>query len=180
VSKDRNAGLGVELTDGQHKTIYWHLDKTMVDLKQSVKAGEVIGLGGTTGFSTGPHLHFGLKEVDSKGVTVNHNNGFLGAIDPSPYFAKRHGDKWNLPAVFNRYGRVKDWQAEWTMRFKNAWLHRQLIARGRHPLSLKDYELNALVYGHWSFDEVMCDGMYYLYKHLTKMEYRTGKRPFVC
>jgi murein DD-endopeptidase MepM/ murein hydrolase activator NlpD len=44
VSKDRNSGLGVEISDGQHKTIYWHLDKTQVDLKQNVKAGEMLVL----------------------------------------------------------------------------------------------------------------------------------------
>ena len=40
------------------ETLYGHLSKINVKPKQVVTAGEVIGLGGSTGNSTGPHLHF--------------------------------------------------------------------------------------------------------------------------
>ena len=40
------------------ETLYGHLSKINVQPNQSVAAGEVIGLGGSTGNSTGPHLHF--------------------------------------------------------------------------------------------------------------------------
>ena len=40
------------------ETIYGHLSKQLVDENQEVRAGEVIGLGGNTGRSTGSHLHF--------------------------------------------------------------------------------------------------------------------------
>ena len=40
------------------ETIYGHLSKQLVKEDQFVKAGEVIGLGGNTGRSTGSHLHF--------------------------------------------------------------------------------------------------------------------------
>lgn len=44
--------------DNGLETIYGHLSKQLVKEDQYVEAGEVIGLGGNTGRSTGSHLHF--------------------------------------------------------------------------------------------------------------------------
>ena len=50
------------------ETIYGHLSKQLVEENQEVRAGEVIGLGGNTGRSTGSHLHF---ETRLCGVALN-------------------------------------------------------------------------------------------------------------
>ena len=50
------------------ETIYGHLSEQLVSENQSVKAGDVIGLGGNTGRSTGSHLHF---ETRLCGVALN-------------------------------------------------------------------------------------------------------------
>jgi murein DD-endopeptidase MepM/ murein hydrolase activator NlpD len=42
-------------------TVYGHLSKTMVEAGQVVKRGDLIGLSGNTGRTSGPHLHWGVK-----------------------------------------------------------------------------------------------------------------------
>ncbi len=44
--------------DNGLETFYAHLSKRLVEPDQWVEAGQVIGLGGSTGRSSGPHLHF--------------------------------------------------------------------------------------------------------------------------
>jgi len=57
--------------DGR-KTLYAHLEHTMVVKTMHVRQGEQIGLSGSTGNSTGPHLHFEIQQ-----------NG--KAVDPMPF-----------------------------------------------------------------------------------------------
>jgi murein DD-endopeptidase MepM/ murein hydrolase activator NlpD len=46
------------------ETVYGHLSKINVSEDQYVQAGELVGLGGTTGRSSGPHLHFETRYKD--------------------------------------------------------------------------------------------------------------------
>jgi len=64
-------------------TIYGHMSKILVANKQIVKQGQHIGLTGTTGFSSGPHLHFEVRPPN-----CNVKNGFAGAVDPIPLLPK--------------------------------------------------------------------------------------------
>lgn len=43
------------------ETVYGHLSSPLVDEYQKVDAGEVVGLGGNTGRSTGSHLHWEIR-----------------------------------------------------------------------------------------------------------------------
>jgi murein DD-endopeptidase MepM/ murein hydrolase activator NlpD len=50
------------------ETIYGHLDKAFVEEQQFVKRGELVGYVGSSGKSTGPHLHY---EIRKSGCAVN-------------------------------------------------------------------------------------------------------------
>lgn len=59
-------------------SLYGHLDKIFVVKGQEVKLGQVIAKEGSTGWSTGPHLHF---SVYIYGIPVNPHT-FLGSANP--------------------------------------------------------------------------------------------------
>jgi len=107
--KDSAGGLGIDifsispiqLEDGSFSFVkmrYWHnsgFPESIHDGKR-VKQGELIAFVGSTGKSSGPHVHMGLKKVahnenalhgtKEKYYTLDKNNGYYGAIDPSPYW----------------------------------------------------------------------------------------------
>lgn len=46
--------------DNNLATLYAHLSRWVVSKNQQVKQGQLIGYSGNTGYSTGPHVHFGV------------------------------------------------------------------------------------------------------------------------
>lgn len=56
-------GLHAVIDHGNGLTsLYAHLSDIRVNLSENISKGEIIGLSGSTGRSTGPHLHFELKQ----------------------------------------------------------------------------------------------------------------------
>ncbi|HHX01638.1 MAG TPA: peptidoglycan DD-metalloendopeptidase family protein [Firmicutes bacterium] len=69
LSEDYNGyGLAVVIDHGSGvSTLYGHASKLLVKAGEEVQAGETIALVGSTGISTGPHLHFEVRQ-DQKHV----------------------------------------------------------------------------------------------------------------
>lgn len=64
---DQYGGKYIKLEQGNWGTIYGHLKEFCVSEHQFVEAGQLIGYSDNTGFSTGSHLHWGLK-LDGKWI----------------------------------------------------------------------------------------------------------------
>lgn len=76
-------GLTIVINHGfSYKTLYAHLSKKAVKPGQKVKRGQVIGYVGSTGMSTGSHLHY---EVIKNGQRVNPVYYFNAEITPEEY-----------------------------------------------------------------------------------------------
>ena len=61
-SYNGSAGYYVQINHGDgYRSIYMHMTHYVVSAGQNVSQGQVIGYCGSTGGSTGPHLHFGIS-----------------------------------------------------------------------------------------------------------------------
>jgi murein DD-endopeptidase MepM/ murein hydrolase activator NlpD len=82
VSVSCGGAFGIQIVvqhRGGYYTQYAHLSSVAVDQGEEVRAGQWIGLSGTTGNSTGPHLHFEVRLTP-----------YLGSgVDPVGWFAER-------------------------------------------------------------------------------------------
>lgn len=77
-----HASMGnyIYIDSGEYRTKYMHLSKIQVELGQQVKQGEIVGLIGSTGASTGAHSHWEIRNISTN-----------ESCDPAPSLNK--GDK---------------------------------------------------------------------------------------
>jgi murein DD-endopeptidase MepM/ murein hydrolase activator NlpD len=76
-------GNTIEINHGfGYLTLYGHLSAIKCRVGQKVKRGDVIGLVGSTGKSTGPHLHY---EVHLRGQVMNPQNYYFLDLTPAEY-----------------------------------------------------------------------------------------------
>lgn len=81
---DNGFGNNVVIDHGYgFQTIYGHLSKINVPLGMNVKRGDLLGLSGNSGTSSGPHLHY---QVDRYGSHENPLNFFNDDLSREEYF----------------------------------------------------------------------------------------------
>ena len=94
------------ISDGNHITIkhsdgsvahYWHLkiDGSLINVGDTVKAGQPIGLSGNTGYSAFPHLHFEVQGFDASGhygqlATRFYTDKGVVYLRPGKFYRTRH------------------------------------------------------------------------------------------
>jgi hypothetical protein len=69
--------------------VFGHFDSIVVKAGKWVNKGELLGYMDSTGYSSGHHLHFGIRPIWSKDgnnwTQMFYNNGYKGYIDPEPF-----------------------------------------------------------------------------------------------
>lgn len=114
----RGLGLGILTNDqvdldgdnGTHfmKIRYWHLKSFTVEVGDSVKAGDLIGISDNTGYSSGDHLHFEGNPMDKDAgghpLLVNLAGSIASAIDIRPYFCGEYAE--DIPKIISLSQRV--------------------------------------------------------------------------
>jgi murein DD-endopeptidase MepM/ murein hydrolase activator NlpD len=87
-------GLSIKLDSGA-RLIYGHMDQVNVEVGEQVHYGELLGISGNTGNSTGPHLHFGMQLPNGSYVdpspVVEKVDAMAGSVETGNWLI----DKWN-------------------------------------------------------------------------------------
>lgn len=85
--------------DNGLETVYGHLSQPLFDENERIFAGETLGLGGNTGRSTGPHLHFEVRYLGNAinpEFIINFADGALKAKASETYLITKAGSYAHL------------------------------------------------------------------------------------
>lgn len=85
--------------DNGLETVYGHLSQPLFDENERIFAGETLGLGGNTGRSTGPHLHFEIRYLGNAinpELIVNFAEGTLKNPTSDTYLITKAGSYGHL------------------------------------------------------------------------------------
>ena len=96
-----------------HNIILWHMIPpgdpnypyqipTAPGTVTDVKAGQLLGYTGNSGFpreSSGPHLHLGVMPIGKNELALSPNNGFMGCVDPQPFYNGQYAEDINKVQV---------------------------------------------------------------------------------
>lgn len=187
-------GRDIRLVSHSQGNIYYdhvfgHLLKVLVKDGQEVEEGDIIGLVDSTGFSTGDHLHYGIRMLELNGqgakayqtylgkqyAIFDYDNGYFGYIDPAPFFENTPDE---VSPVDILYGQNRSVLRETSWKI----LHQKYAKERARKVALSwdmygEKLMKAFVYGYWDADTVFDPAMVVVWENMPKPEYlkRIGK-----
>ena len=79
--------------------VFGHLSAHTVFKGSRINMGDPFATMGSTGFSTAPHLHLGLRFLDKNFNIVDYQIGFFGYVNPLPWMRFWKSDPTGLVTV---------------------------------------------------------------------------------
>lgn len=105
--KDDGYGINLraftkEIDEHKIELVFGHFKEIIVQPYREYKEGTLLGYGDSTGFSTGHHIHFGIRPLYKKDAgwrQLYYNNGYYGYIDPEPFIIEKV--RWTIGELDN-------------------------------------------------------------------------------
>ncbi|OPG98412.1 hypothetical protein B2I21_08665 [Chryseobacterium mucoviscidosis] len=166
-----NYGNTVAIRDDKgYLHVYAHMSSVSVSVGQHVKQGDKIGNQGSTGISTGPHLHYEIRKKTSPsfGFTVDES----GVVEPTQYLINYYGqqptvDKGEEPMTAEEKKRVEELEA--TSKAQAEWIKAE---KAKANMPCPDWAKTA--YEHYK-DYIADETGSYEFWRLLVIEYRKEK-----
>ncbi len=136
IKRYEGAGYGYFLTirhPNGLETVYGHLSQFLVDENQNVKSGQPIALGGSTGRSTGPHLHFETRFlgkpidpnriIDFQNKSCHRDNYIVNTSSFAP-----QNSSYSVEAIYSKYSSRSN--HKYSSKYSSKRIRTHRVARG--------------------------------------------------
>lgn len=147
IKADDGYGNSVRIRNQELEVVLGHLKKFKIPNGFQVNSGDAVAISDNTGFSTGPHLHIGVRRLEYRNCAgpffLDTDNGYDGYIDPMTYF----NPDWFLEPIDRGYGVEPVSVIEFAPHFL------YFLKRFKRVPTKREY--NALRYGRWPLRDVI-------------------------
>ena len=116
----------LDLDSGEH-VYYCHMSKRLANVGQRVKTGDAVGIEGTTGYSSGSHLHLEIRPKSGSSDATNAAT-FIGCKNETGALAALPDGTGGMVESNSAIGDVSDWAKE-----AQAWAKANGISDGAMP-----------------------------------------------
>lgn len=141
-----------------------HLLSVTVEAGKYAKRGELLGFIDSTGYSTGDHLHWGVRLRDGNDNVINYDNGYYGYFDFKDFIEAKDIDEHFQ--VDDYYGQKRSLIREKLWKIKNEKYAKKKALQSSVPYTSRI--MKAFVYGFWGQEVVYNPALYSLWADMTK------------